>query len=570
MSWIFGAVGEDCDEIKRKIKSFLPEPITEFNENNLVIAAGGKKETCNFTREGNFIAAGVGISTDSITRILTSGDWANIADGKDPLPINGHYVFIKWNNDELSIFTDRTGLRDIHLYEPSKKNFIFSTRADWLAEFAGKKLNFKEFGSRWLLLNQISTSSIFENIDRITSGTSLTISRHNFILSKSFNNWLPSIEKDECTIENFSRSLELITFPASNQKISLGLSGGLDSRVLFSYLLISENKNWKTHTFGDENHPDSIIADKIARKSGINHEQINSPLPAADSLINQIKEFISSTMLTSSASAYLQQRHYNELFLRDEIIIDGGFGEIWRRGFFNRMLAAGKNSLRNKKAKELIPYLSLHRADIFNEDIKQQMQEGCEEQILQKLEELPDIDSIGIENFADLFALKTRLVNASSHEQARLDSIVVTYMPFVQLSLLENLFMVKLSLRKNSKMFKKIISKNYPALEKFPLVKGEQFYPYKLNTLQSRIWNRAANKIGLKSYENDISKKMITTLSPFIKDLLNSNEVKECGYYNIKKLNKLAAALDKNDLSSNDINEIDWWLAFELFRQQIN
>ena len=88
--------------------------------------------------------------------------------------------------------------------------------------------------------------------------------------------------------------------------------------------------------------------------------------------------------------------------------------------------------------------------------------------------------NIGIDNWIDLFALRTRLPNASAPEQARSDSEFINYMPFIQPAFLKRVFETPVPERKNSKIFHEIIDDNSPMLKHFPLVKDGVIYPFRL------------------------------------------------------------------------------------------
>jgi len=572
LSWIIGVSGDFSRELIEKIKSFNTNSIFQINEPNLFVIAGGNPNTLSYSRNNSynkFITSGIGIQYyGEQTKLLTTNDWEQITSDEEIQRLNGHFALLRWNDNEIKIFTDSLGLRDIYITKLSNGVVLFSTRVDWIVKITKAKLNFKEFGSRWLLFNQISSKSIFENIERITTGTKVIINRLNEEVTASKFNWQPTFTKIDYSLLDFSKTLqELISFPLINQqKFSLSLSGGMDSRVILSYLLNSKYKDWYTHTFGDEKHPDSLVAKKITSNLGVTHEEINMSFPEDGSIIKEIGDYVSGTLVNNAASGFLQLRNYNGLVGRNEIIIDGGFGEIWRREFFNRLLVTGRKALLNNNAKEIIPYLSIHRANIFNEDVKLEMQRGCEEQINNIFSELPNINEIGIENWVDLFAIKTRLVNYYSHEQTRLDSLVMCYMPFAQQFLLNNILNITMEQRKNGKMFRKLIRNNYGSLLKFPLAKGQLSHPFWLNTIQSRIWNIAYRKLKLKKYRDNSSEKLINSLKIFINDRINSRSTKEAGVYNYHKLKNLAQSLHAGNATVINTHELDWWLAFELFR----
>lgn len=575
MSWIIGASGNISRELIKKIKSFNTNSIFQIDEPNLFVIAGGNPGTLFYSGKDSankFIAAGIGIQYNGEqTKFLTENDWGQITSERETQKLNGHFVLLRWNNNEIKIFTDILGLRDIYITRLSNDVVLFSTRVDWIAKITRAKLNFKEFGSRWLLFNQISSKSVFENIERITAGTKVNIKRSSGEVTTSRFNWQQSFTKTNYSTLDFSKTLnDFISFPLINQqKLSLSLSGGMDSRVILSYLLNSKYKDWYTHTFGDENHPDSLVAKKITSNLGVIHEEINMSFPEDDSIIKKITDYASGTLVNNAASGFLQLRNYNKLVGRNEIIIDGGFGEIWRRDFFNRLLVTGRNALMNNNAKEIVPYLAIHRANIFNEDVRLKMLNGCEEQINNIFSELPDMNEIGIENWIDLFAIKTRLVNYYSHEQTRLDSLVMCYMPFAQPFLLDNILNISIEQRRNGNLFKKLIRNNYTPLLKYPLAKGQLTHPFWLNTIQSRIWNIAHKKLRLKTHRDNSSEKLINSLKIFINDSINSTSIKEAGIYDCNKLRSLSQSLSAGNTAAINIHELDWWLAFELFRQNI-
>jgi hypothetical protein len=576
MSWVIGISGNAGKTIIDKVKSITPNQLYEHEENGFLIRTGGNQRTCSFPDKNNSvyqtIAVGVGIKKNNEElRFMTSLDWGGEVSLEQTRELNGHFVLIKWNKNEIKIFTDKLGLRDIYFTKLPGNVILFSTRADWIAKITETKLNFREFGSRWLLFNQISPNSIFENIERITGGTYVTINRTNNNIAADKFNWLPAVSGNDFSNMGFSDLLEkLILFPSDHAyKISLGLSGGMDSRVLLSYLIGNKKANWDTYTFGDENSPDSYLANNIITDLGINHMQINIPFSAPADCLKRITDYVSKTLVNNPASGFLQLWNYDAFTDPNEIIIDGGFGEIWRREFFNRLLIRGKNSLENNNIKGIMNHLISPRADIFNSEIQNVMLEGCNEQLENIIKELPGINYIGKENWADLFAVKTRLTNYYSHEQARLDELVLNYMPFAQPSLLENLINLRLMQRNNGRLFRDIIKNNCKLLIKYPLAKGLITHPYWFNTIQSRFWNIIRKKLKWKAYNDYHLINLINLLTPFIQDIIHSRTTREYDFYNYSNILKLSDSLKKKDVSDKDISELDWWLAFELFRCQL-
>jgi hypothetical protein len=363
---------------------------------------------------------------------------------------------------------------------------------------------------------------------------------------------------------------ELISFPLSQSDISLSLSGGFDSRLLFSFLLKNKIGGWDAHTFGDSRHPDAVIAERLCRDFNIPHTQISLPSPAPEEFIKEFGEYTAQTVMDNSPLSYLQLRNYKGLDGSGKVIIDGGFGEIWRREFFNRLLFLGSKSILKRDSERILPHLALFRGDIFSEEINVKMEKGNKIQLERLFDELPDPERVGKENWIDLFASRTRMRNYYSHEQTRLDLTAISYMPLAQMSLLKGLLSLKLKDRKNGKLFKSILTGNEPALTKYPLVKGNTCQPFGRSTLEARIINRLRNKFGKRTVDEPAVRELFDSIAPYLYDLASSQKVRECGLYDNRKLLLLISNCRKNSGTDESIKELCWWLSFELFRDRIS
>ena len=168
MSWLFGYFG---NTERQKITS--PDtPLYQFKDSNLILFAGGNKQTFFFksdTSDSCWAVAGVGLKPfENGYEVLHQSKWSNYlsADKVNLKPVNGHFAAIKYSNNELKFFTDELGLREIYILKLNA-GFGFTTRIDWLKYFIKPEIDLKEFGSRWLLQNQISRNSIIKNATRL-------------------------------------------------------------------------------------------------------------------------------------------------------------------------------------------------------------------------------------------------------------------------------------------------------------------------------------------------------------------------------------------------------------------
>lgn len=566
MSWIFGFYSKKIQETKF-ISEYHPSAIESISNNKYYIAIGGNKHTIFYectNPEIKYFICGIPISKDS-SKILEKADLDDIFNSS-PHNIdlfNGHFCGVYIQNESICFFTDKLGLREIHIYE-NENGWYFSTRLDWLLKLNHFEIDFNEFGSRWKSINQLSNKSIVKNVKRINCGSKAKIEQ-NMIEFTEYN-WLPQKDRN-VSIKEFDNTLlkNVLIGTDNDSKISLSLSGGMDSRVILSYLLSSAYKNWDCHTFDFESNMDSAIAEKISKKFHIKYQIISDDNYNHDNILPDLSEYVGATYLTESGYISRKLMHYKSL-PQDKLIIDGGFGEIWRREFLTRLYHLGKNDLLKRNIKNISSYLNNHRANIFNEDCNSIMQDGVYNQIDKKFDELPSINEIGFGNWLDLFALKTRLVNYYAPEQARIDNYVKAYMPFVQLSLLENLLNVSVNIRKDNRLFKEIIKSNNRKLSKYSLAKGNMSYPFWFTPLMKRAYSKIHNVFNRSggNYTMDI---YLNKMKEFTLDMISSKAVKNYSPYNYELIKNTVNAYYKGSADSRKF--VDWFITFEIFRQKL-
>ena len=562
MSWLFGYFG---NTERQKITS--PDtPLYQFKDSNLILFAGGNKQTCFFKSEIDdscWAVTGVGLKPfESGYEVLSQSEWNNyLSINKINLKsVNGHFVAIKYFDKELKIYADELGLRDIFIVQ-LQNGFGFTTRIDWLKYFIEPEIDWKEFGSRWLLQNQISRNSIIKNVTRLVCANA-TLKENSLTILE--NEWQPNFEMPG-NQEIFNSVLHQL-LSIRDKKILLSLSGGIDSRLLLSYLAAKKSELWETHTFGDPTHPDSKIASELLISINRENETIDDEMPSVNNLFELVKDYSVQSIVTNPISSILNLRFYNRLTDQNKIIIDGGFGEIWRRAFANRLLLVGGKYLNQKDANKISSYLEYFKADVFSDDALTEMQRGIVNQLEGLFQTLPDPSQIGSAEWIDLFSIKCRLTNYYAPEQARVDQFVVSFMPLVQKDILNLLFGLNDPDKRNGKLFKQLIRQNSVQLTKQPLVKGNITHPFNSSSISARLHSRIKNKLGL-SYQSKRLIEFQNSLREFIGDVIQSTEVRNYECYDKRKLARLA---DNFSSRSNDYNpEIDWFLSFELFRQGI-
>jgi hypothetical protein len=570
MGWIIGTTGSDT-LLRKLIKQIHPPPLFVKESDKLYIAAGSKASTCFYhsdelNAEG-WIAVGTGLKRSSQTyKLMNSDDWDQYvselpaASGK----IDGHYTLLRWKDENLKVETDRLGLRDFYLSQ-YHESMLFSARLDWIGKLIRTDFDIKNLGNAWLLSNNLSTESLLKDIIWITKCRECTITKETFNTiswNDLFNlNVKSSAEEVHCELEKIVKGLL-----DSSEQLELSLSGGLDSRVLLSYLLKFNRDKFSTHTFGNPNHPDNQISEKLSEKLNFNHRNFYTPLEDDTNLVNNISEFILLKRLSTSVTEYLNLRFYDS-FVPGTIIIDGGAGGLWRNELLYKLKTIKKKSVTDNNVDNLFKFFYSQKADIFNEDAVREMSNYVKIQIEKTFSELPVDEVTGLNNIIDILLFNTMIPNLFSPEQSRIDNYSISVMPFLQPSLVKLFSGIEDELKINGKMVRNIIKNNYNQLENFKLVKGNILYPYHSGHIKMRVISRLKSSLGLQYKESD-KLKLLYLLKDFAMDIVNSQSLKNYHLYDYKKIKTLVENFYKG--SSNLSSEVDWWLSFEIFRKNIS
>ncbi|MFH2004490.1 MAG: hypothetical protein ABIK27_07120 [Bacteroidota bacterium] len=576
MSWIFGFLSKhNIANLNIDFSSIHPPTVYQTKNEKLYIATGGLKETClygsfsnsaGFESKSGWIVVGLGIELHSDhCRLLSSNDWQSVLSfpRQNFDNLDGHFIIIRWNENKIELFNDQLGLRTIYFYQRDD-GIAFSTRLDWIAKLIkSPSIDFKAFGPRWLTFNQLSYQSYLNETTRLPPGGSAVCTADSLFIQKS--SWLPN--RSKFSERSFESIVSAFINPKNNgyDSITFGLSGGLDSRFLLAMFLYNQKKI-TIHNWGHLEHPDVKIAQKIIKQENLENTYIEEPIPSADECITLLREYECHACMNEPASSILKLRYYPKLRAHHKLMIDGGFGEIARRIHLNRIIYKGRKALRSGNPQSLLPFLELKRGTIFNEDTLRLMEEGSRAQVEEVWEDMPPMKELGEENFIELFAIRTRVPNWGTFEQSRLDCDIPNYMPLVQPSLLHKIFQIPVSDRKHGKLFRKLISKCYPSLTRFPLVRGNLTHPFNLNSLQAFAWTKIKSKMQL-GFVNPLPSQFLDRLSEFIMDTVHSESVKSFSAYNYPLLLKMVEDYysGKKELQT----QIDWWLSFEIWRQSI-
>jgi hypothetical protein len=566
MSWIFGFSGSLSEQRKLSLSSIFPVPQVKIDEHRLFIAAGGPDHTFNFSPENRWLTLGIGIGGSGENRkLMMKDDWDGVISREDFKNPEGHYVIIKWDNEKINFYSDPIGLRTIYFYK-HKEGIYFSSSLEWITAVMEKiEIDFTEFGSRWMAFNQFSNNSFIYNIEKLPPASSAIITRG--MLKIESENWLPEIKSSEP--ENlFSnlRGLLSVEIP-DNVKMTFGLSGGLDSRFLLSFLLQDRNQKYNIHSFGYNDDADLQVAKKITEELALKCYFLHPREPGSGHFFNRAGEYAGAVQLAEPVSSYIKLAVLNDKYFENKFLIDGALAEFARRQFLNRLLIKGKGALQSKNHKEVLKHLLVPKPKIFKVEIEEMMLENAEEQLRTIFESFPDPGEIGIENFVDLLIVKYRIPNYFGPEQSRLDNILPGFMPFAQRSTITASLGIPVKQRKDSQLFYNAIHNNYPALEDYPLVKNSTVYPYGLSSLTSYAYTHLKKAIRKNPQEESLC-GLFRMHEKTIREIITRDAVREYKPYDEEAvMSILNDFYGSRKASASDLN---WLLTFEMFRKKLS
>ena len=571
MSWLFGAVNVPTSVLNeaRGLIHQTPLLLVEDVSSGFCIAAGGLGATCPHsplsTKDSGWVVSGIGIRSGlKECHVYNTSDWneALKVHELDRTTIQGHFVIVRWDGQGVHCYTDTLGVRTLY-FSRVDNGVVFSTRLDWLAKLTrAQEIDYRVFGSQWLTFNQLSDDCLLYDLERLPAGGYLYANRTGYTRTSS-SPWSPSWK--EARVEEFISTLQAFAaprFPESMQT-TLGLSGGLDSRLL---LAASQNPLPAVHTFGPASLPDVQIASAIAGDLSLNHRIIYEPVPDEAECLRLLNEQVIQNNAITSASACLGLRYFGLLNDAGLAMIDGGFGEIARRQFLNRLLIRGKNYLEKEDFEAAFPLLYTPRPSLFNLGTQRAMREGALDQFINRWHSLPHHSEIGFANKLDLFSIRTRLPNFFGFEQNRLDGYVLNYMPFAQIPVLETTLGLPIPKRKNGRLFRALIRKMHRSLTRYPLAKGSARVAFNMNPLISSGLLKLQKKVSPK--QDPQQHLFLQRIQSFALERLHSRDVREYEAYDFQVIKERVTAYYRGQTQHAAF--VDWWLAFDVWRHQIS
>jgi hypothetical protein len=570
MSWIVGIIGESIPpETIAQIKKLSAYPLKSIDVPSEFFAMmGGNNQTlhCIHHNDDSYtLITGLGIAgIGHSSSILTSNEWEKLTASERPNigHLNGHFTIVQYHNHSIECFSDRVGLRTLY-FARSNHGWVFSSRLSWIRELTDHSaIDWGRFGSKWLCGQPFSYDAPLENVQRLPPNGSAVIRQSQLSIRSS-----PWIELSSAaraasagTVDTLQHLLSI-----SDKKIKLGLSGGLDSRVLLSFLR-SRHAEFSAYAFGSPDEPDIQLAQRMCRDLNIPFQLLDDEFPTQDGCLSLVTQSVRQSNITGPASSTIRLRWYPALAEKESVVIDGGNGEIARRQFFTLLKLKASKFIYNGDAERLFPYLTAPRPDIFTPETNRIMEQGAISELTSLFQFLPQPEHFGIDTFLDLLAATMRIPNIACDEQARIDEHLVNFMPFSQPDFIASALRLPVAERQNNRLFKLMIRQNDSVLARYPLVKNNTSYPYGLSTLQSRLYIKGKDILMRKKPDPDVH-VFLGKVKSVVFDTLLSQSVKNYPHYNYQTITRCVERYFAGE--KKYAAAVDWWFAFELWRRNV-
>jgi hypothetical protein len=469
-------------------------------------------------------------------------------------------IDLRAQGDRLELRSDQSGLRTAYVGRIGDA-VIACTRLDWVSQLArGLDVDFEAFGSHWLCHNQLSWRPFLKGLHRLTPGGTITVEGSS--IRQLEDAWSPDPASRPTDYESVLRDALKPSLPGGH-RLSLGVSGGLDSRVL---ACIATEFEIDFHVFGSDDSADVTVARKLADALSHPIQVIDGELPVRDSTLDLARKHSVLTCAVAPASAALSLRHFTVLHQNHRVVIDGGFGEIGRRQFMNRLLTS-RRPLSSRSPLEIAGALSFQRANVFSADVADMMRTGMLQDVEHIFADRPRLDGWTDADQADLVAVRYRLPNFFGLEQARLDGHVASYMPFATPGFLQTVFGTPMRDRRAGRVFRRMIRDLSPRASRLPLVKGSMTYPFLLSPLPAFAYTAIKGRLLRGTPAATPRMMFLAAVEEFVRDTVSSASIVECGFYDVDRLRHITDAHFSQ--SSDHSSELDWWLSFELWRQSL-
>jgi hypothetical protein len=278
---------------------------------------------------------------------------------------NGNYIFLICDQKKIIVGKSKNSIIPFYyriidnkmIFSHNIQNVIINSNLD-------PSFNLNKIG-QLILTNGIvlDEETTINNINYVLNGELIEFDSRKKISSvENYFTYKPEYKSINYHLNNVSENLRYALRKLDkNMNYNVGLSGGLDSRILLSFLK-SEKFKFNTHIYGMKNFDESIIARQI--KKILNHEHLNIIIKQNDYILDiknssNLSNYICNltTFPQRKIYKYLSKKFKNNIFLFGSAL-DCTAGDAWQNEEIKKI----------KSKKELLEYY--RKKHIFKFDSK--------------------------------------------------------------------------------------------------------------------------------------------------------------------------------------------------------
>jgi hypothetical protein len=530
---------------------YLRLTTTNWDMSEFVIS--DKQKDYDYVEKDNLNIFIYGYPFDSSTNSWTSSNdvyQMYLRDGLDFVEdIEGIYTILIFDKIKrsCSLITDRYGIYTLFYLKNDKHIIISDTIGEIIDHMQYIKLNrasiieYLNFGFK------LGNKTHIEDIYEFKSATIYQISKELEITEECYWNLLDKTEKEKMTEEEFRKIFNehILTAMSLSEKVSLPLTGGLDTRTILSSC-IRKKERLHCYTHGPENHGDIKLAQKICRHFGIGHDSYTWD----EHWIKNLPSNLESNALMFNGLISLTYLHVIESLKKEsrsqELFITGALGnQLYRHHPFGNKVADSTDlddaSLFIIKNLPSVFYfktdLTYYYNNLFNNYNSKEMIDLMKESIKTELMKAKNVKNAN--DLSDFFLFSTYCSNTVSNSLKLTGKYFKVFNPFFHKNLLQQIRFISLKEKTNGHIQKYIIEKNNSYLANLPYASSNRILKYM--KLSMNMVSRRVIKRGIFSSPNivDYADWMRNHHKEFIRDVLNHEKMVTKGLFRKQELEKI-------------------------------
>ncbi len=455
----------------------------------------------------------------------------------------------------MELFTDKLGLTSFYLLESDGVTF-FSSRLDWLVYFYDASISNEQFSLKLHTKYHYQTETILKKVRVLCHSAHAIISTKNKI-STQF--WLPQIY--QYSYEDLIYKMKSF-LSAINKPLSLGLSGGLDSRTLLA--LFSPNNNLKCHTFAERNNPDLTIPENICHQEKITHKVFHYFPQECNNLFSKAQDLTLKSESKISFSSVQLYDFLSELNQMNLCLLDGAYFAFMRRASSNIMIMRNKKKWQNNDFSDAYNAFKGKVFRVVNPSFINE--EYMRDYFSDRIKEMPDIKKIGVEKWVDILNMRYKLSPLFSPTERIFDELLPNINFGTNHFLMDYFFSIPLKIKSHCRLNVKIITDFNKKLRHFQYARWNTSTPIIRGKYMPFIYSKIKKMCG-GEFKPQIFKKTMILLKEDLLDLYQNSEI-DSTYFDISFIKKEMEKM-KNGQSYN-MREIEQWFKMQTWINHIS